>query len=51
MRFTRVAVSETSPPLASVLLPVVLANGRLAEPEIGGIAQLGEILGALEWAA
>jgi hypothetical protein len=47
-RFARVAVSDTPPPSASMLLRVVLTNGRRAELEIGDIAQLGEVLGALE---
>ena len=51
VRFARVAVSDTPPPSASMLLRVVLTNGRRAELEIGDIAQLGEVLGALERAA
>ena len=51
VRFARVAVSDTPPPSASMLLRLVLTNGRRAELEIGGIAQLGEVLGALERAA
>lgn len=51
VRFARVAVTDT--PLASVsmLLRLVLRNGRRAELEIGGIAQLSEVIGALERAA
>ena len=48
-RFARVTVSDT--PSASILLRIVLANGRRAELEIGGAAQLGEVIGALERAA
>jgi len=51
VRFARVAVCETPSPSASMLLRVVLTNGRRAELEIGGIAQLGEVLGVLERAA
>jgi transposase-like protein len=46
-RFARVAVSDT-PPAASMLLRVVLMNGRRAELEIGGLEQLGEVIGVLE---
>jgi hypothetical protein len=51
VRFARVAVSDTPPPLASMLLRLVLTNGRRAELEIGGVAQLGEVIGVLERAA
>ncbi len=51
VRFARVAVSDTSPPSASMLLRVMLTNGRRAELEIGGAAQLGEVIGILERAA
>ena len=34
-----------------MLLRLVLMNGRRAELEIGGVAQLGEVLGVLERAA
>ena len=47
VRFARVAVSDT-PPAASMLLRVVLMNGRRAELEIGGVEQLGEVIGVLE---
>ncbi len=50
VRFARVAVCDT-PPAASMLLRVVLMNGRRAELEIGGVVQLGEVIGALERAA
>jgi hypothetical protein len=50
VRFARVAVRDT-PPAASMLLRVVLMNGRRAELEIGGVVQLGEVIGALERAA
>ena len=50
VRFARVVVSD--PPRAvSLLLRVVLMNGRRAELEIGCIAQLGEVIGVLERAA
>ena len=48
-RFARVTVSDT--PSASILLRIVLMNGRRAELEIGGAAQLGEGIGVLERAA
>ena len=51
VRFARVAVSDTSPPSVSMLLRVMLTNGRRAELEIGGVAQLGEVIGILERAA
>jgi transposase-like protein len=49
VRFARVAVSDMPP--ASMLLRLVLTNGRRAELEIGGVAQLGEVIGVLERAA
>lgn len=51
VRFARVAVSDTPLPSVSMLLRLVLTNGRRAELDIGGIAQLGEVIGALERAA
>jgi transposase-like protein len=51
VRFARVAVSDTPPPSASMLLRVMLTNGRRAELEIGGAAQLGEVIRILERAA
>jgi hypothetical protein len=45
--FARVAVNDT-PARGSMLLRLVLSNGRRAELEIGGVAQLGEVLDALE---
>jgi len=51
VRFARVAVSDTPPASASLLLRLVLTNGRHAELEIGGVAYLGEVIGALERAA
>lgn len=50
VQFARVAVSDALP-AASMLLRVVLMNGRRAELEIGGLAQLGEVIGVLERAA
>src|SRR5271157_4117650 len=50
VRFARVAVRDT-PSAASMLLRVVLMNGRRAELEIGSVVQLREVLGALERAA
>jgi hypothetical protein len=51
VHFARVAVSDTPLPSASMMLRLVLTNGRRAELEIGGIAQLCEVIGALERAA
>jgi len=48
-RFARVTVSDT--PSASIVLRLVLLNGRRAELEIGDAAQLGEVIGVLERAA
>jgi hypothetical protein len=50
VRFARVAVSDAPAP-ASMLLRLVLVNGRRAELEIGGVANLGEVLSVLEQAA
>jgi transposase-like protein len=49
--FARVAVNDTPLAAASLLLRLVLRNGRRAEIEIGGVAHLGEVLGVLERAA
>jgi hypothetical protein len=46
--FARVAVNETPPAPTSLLLRLVLTNGRRAELEIGGVAHLGEVIGVLE---
>jgi transposase-like protein len=46
--FARVAVTNTPLAAASLLLRLVLANGRRAELEIGGVVHLGEVLGVLE---
>ena len=43
-----VAVKDTPVAAASMLMRLVLANGRRAELEIGGVASLGEVLGVLE---
>ena len=51
VRFARVAVKDTPPTSAAMLLRLVLMNGRRAELEIEGIAQLGLVIGALERAA
>jgi hypothetical protein len=51
VRFARVAVKDTAVASASMFLRLVLANGRRAELEIGGVAHLGEVLGVLERAA
>ena len=50
VRFARVALKETAVP-ESMRLRVVLGNGRRAELEIVGMAQLGAVLGVLERAA
>lgn len=46
--FARVAVSDTPAARSSMLLRLVLTNGRRAELEIGDVAQLGEVLEVLE---
>jgi hypothetical protein len=51
VRFARVAVNDTPPASAALLLRLVLRNGRRAELEMGGVAHLGEVLGVLERAA
>jgi hypothetical protein len=51
VRFARVAVSDGTAAAASMLLRVVLTNGRCAELQIGGAVQLGEVIGILERAA
>ena len=48
VRFARVAVRDTPPRSASMLLRLLMINGRRAELEIGSIAQLGEVIDALE---
>ena len=48
-RFARVSVSDT--PVVSMVVRLVLMNGRRAELEIGGVAQLGQVIDALERAA
>jgi hypothetical protein len=47
-KFARVAVSESPAARSSILLRLVMTNGRRAELEIGGVAQLGEVLEVLE---
>ncbi len=44
--FARVAVNDAV--RSSMLLRLVLTNGRRAELEIGGVAQLGEVFDVLE---
>ena len=51
VRFARVAVKDAPVAASSMLLRLVLTNGRRAELEIGGVADLGEVLGVLERAA
>jgi transposase-like protein len=51
VRFARVAVKDTPLTSAAMLLRLVLMNGRRAELEIDGVAQLGLVIGALERAA
>ena len=48
VRFARVAVNDTPPASASLVLRLVLRNGRRAELQMGGVAHLGEVLGVLE---
>ena len=51
VRFARVAVSDTPPRSASMLLRLFLMNGRRGELEIDSIAQLGLVISVLERAA
>jgi hypothetical protein len=46
--FARVAVSDTPAARSSMLLRLILSNGRRAELELGSVAQLGEVLDVLE---
>jgi hypothetical protein len=46
--FARVTVSDPPASTSAMLLRVVLTNGRRAELEVGGVAQLGEVLDVLE---
>ena len=46
--FARVAVREALADRHSMLLRLVLTNGRRAELEIAGVSQLAEVLDALE---
>lgn len=48
VRFARVAVNDTPATRASMVLRLMLANGRRAELQIDGVASLGEVLGVLE---
>ena len=50
-RFARVMVSDPPAPPTSMVLRLVLGNGRLAELEVLGMAQLTELIGVLEQAA
>lgn len=51
VRFARVAVTDAPSAATSMLLRMVLTNGRCAELQIGTLAQLGEVIGVLERAA
>jgi hypothetical protein len=51
VRFARVAVKDTPLTSTAMLLRLVLMNGRRAELEIDGVAQLGLVIGALERSA
>jgi transposase-like protein len=48
VRFARVAVNDTPPASATLVLRLVLRSGRRAELEMGGVEHLGEVLGVLE---
>ena len=50
-RFARVSVSDSPGPPTSMVLRLVLGNGRRAELEVLGAAQLTELIGVLEGAA
>jgi transposase-like protein len=47
VRFARVAVKDMPPASASLVLRLVLTNGRRAALEMDSIAHLGEVLGVL----
>jgi hypothetical protein len=51
VHFARVAVNDAQPACASMVLRLVLMNGRRAELEIVGVPQLGEVIEILERAA
>jgi hypothetical protein len=46
--FARVALSDTPTVRSSMLLRLILTNGRHAELEIAGVGELAEVLEALE---
>lgn len=48
VRFARVAVKDTPPASPSLVLRLVLRNGRRAELEMDDVAHVGEVLGVLE---
>ena len=48
VRFARVTVREMPPASTSLILRLVLKNGRRADLEMGGVSHLGEVLGVLE---
>jgi transposase-like protein len=50
VRFARVAVNDTPPVSVSLVLRLVLRNGRRAELEMGDFMRLREVLGVLEQA-
>ena len=49
VRFARVTLNAV--PAASLVVRLVLTNGRRAELEIGGVGQLGDVIDVLERAA
>jgi hypothetical protein len=50
-RFARVTVSDPPAPPTSMVLRLVLGNGRRAELDVLGMAQLAQFIGVLERAA
>ena len=48
VRFARVAIKDMPPASASLILRLVLTNGRRAELEMDSVGHLGEVLGVLE---
>jgi hypothetical protein len=50
-RFARLAVSDAPAAATSMLLRLVLGNGRRAELEVLGMRQLSELIGVIERAA
>ena len=50
-RFARVAVMNTPAPLNTLVMRLLLGNGRRAEVSVFGMSQLAELVGVLERAS